>query len=253
LSGDRIWVFAGPSLPAAARPTSDVFLWRPPAIAGDALVAAEASPRAVVLIDGLFDHYPAIRHKELLALIDQGVPVVGAASMGALRAAELHVHGMIGVGDIFQAYASGRIVGDDEVAVLHGPAGMDWASLTLPLVNVRATLQRAARLRVISVATARTLRACAAGIFFQDRTWPVLMQAAAARDEAPSEELEGFTRWVATGYVELKRIDALRALAVAASLSGCSAARAPATAATLFADALARQVSAGLKPDPASS
>src|SRR5213076_1722914 len=152
MSTGRILVFAGPSLPPAARPVDGVFEWRAPAMAGDGLAALEEAPRAVVLIDGLFDRYPAIRHKELLALIEAGVPVVGGASMGALRAAELHTLGMIGVGRIFEAYASGRINGDDEVAVLHGPADMDWAALTVPLVNVRATLARALRERVIGAA-----------------------------------------------------------------------------------------------------
>ena len=45
-----------------------------------------------------------------------GTQVFGAASMGALRAAELAPFGMIGVGAIFAAYRDGRLTGDDEVA-----------------------------------------------------------------------------------------------------------------------------------------
>ena len=79
-----------------------------------------------MLIDGLFDASPAVRHKELLQLMARGVPVIGAASMGALRAAELAPFGMIGVGRIFTAYAAGALVGDDEVALLHGPEELGW-------------------------------------------------------------------------------------------------------------------------------
>ena len=56
--------------------------------------------------------------KKIMHLIDSGVTVIGAASMGALRAAELDAYGMLGVGRIYQMYASGEICGDDEVATL---------------------------------------------------------------------------------------------------------------------------------------
>jgi hypothetical protein len=253
MSGRGVWVFAGPSLPAAVRPAGGDFHWRPPAIAGDAIEAAQARPRAVVLIDGLFDAYPAIRHKELLALVRRGVPVIGAASMGALRAAELHPFGMLGEGRVFDAYASGRIEGDDEVAVLHAPAEMGWAPLSLAQVNVRATLAHALRRRILDAATAHALRDCSARIFFQDRTWRALLEAASAEEAAPPEVLARFSDWLPSGYVDLKQRDALEALAVAAALPARSTHRARPHTETTFAAALARQVRAGLKPDPAAA
>ena len=39
--------------------------------------------------------------------MSEGVPVFGAASMGALRAAELHEFGMRGIGRIFEAFRDG--------------------------------------------------------------------------------------------------------------------------------------------------
>jgi hypothetical protein len=251
MTAGPIWVFVGPSLPPSARPASNDFVWRPPAMAGDALEAIEAGPRAVVLLDGLFDLYPAIRHKELLALMAEGVPVIGGASMGALRAAELHPFGMIGVGAIFQAYVSGRLVGDDEVALLHGPQEMDWAALTVPLVNVRATLVRAVRERVLATEAARGLRAVATGVFFQDRTWATVIDA--ARDELPAEAIERFAAWVQTGYVDLKRRDALACLAVASALPAQPGQTREAPPSTVFARALVRQVSSGSRRTPASS
>jgi hypothetical protein len=240
-------------LPPAARPQRPDFVWRPPAVAGDGIAALDAKPRAVVLVDGLFDRYPAIRHKELLALIDAGVAVIGGASMGALRAAELHTLGMIGVGRIFQAYAAGRLAGDDEVAVLHGPEEMGWAPLTLPLVNVRATLARAVRGRIVSPAVARGLRAQAARIFFQERTWQTLLAAAAGAGVASAAELDAFAAWAGHGYVDLKQLDAQQCLAAALGpLSRPRGAARPPTP-TVFTDALAAQVAAGRKPTPASS
>jgi len=46
-------------------------------------------------------------HHELLDALEEGVAVFGGASMGALRAAELWQHGMVGVGKIFRAYRDG--------------------------------------------------------------------------------------------------------------------------------------------------
>jgi hypothetical protein len=246
---DRIWVFAGPSLPVASRPASDRFRWLPPAVAGDALAALERAPRALVLIDGLFDHHPAIRHKELLSVMAHGIPVLGGASMGALRAAELYPCGMIGVGRIFEAYASGRLVGDDEVAVLHGPAGMGWACLTIPLVNVRATLMRAMRSRIIGAGAARTVRRCAATTFYQDRTWRHLLEAVRRMGEVPEAQLLDFDAWLPRGYVDLKHADALLCIAAAAALPRRSAINPSVKDQTVFTRTLASQVSRGLKPE----
>ena len=49
-------------------------------------------PPPILIIDGVFQSEPAVRHKEILWALSLGVPVVGAASMGALRAAELFPH-----------------------------------------------------------------------------------------------------------------------------------------------------------------
>ena len=63
--------------------------------------------------------------------------------MGALRAAELHVFGMQGVGRIFEAYRDDSLEDDDEVAVLHAPEEAGFLPLSEPMVNIRTTLARA--------------------------------------------------------------------------------------------------------------
>jgi hypothetical protein len=75
--------------------------------------------RTIGLIDGFFGNVPAPWHKEILYAMGRGVKVYGAASMGAIRAAELHRYGMKGAGRIFQAYRLGLLTDDDEVCVLH--------------------------------------------------------------------------------------------------------------------------------------
>lgn len=211
MSPARILVFAGPSLPPQRRPSDPRLVWLPPARAGDAMALDAARGDRVLLIDGVFDTSPSIRHKELLMLLSRGVVVIGAASMGALRAVELAPFGMIGVGDVYRAYADGRLTGDDEVALLHGPAQVGWEPLTEALVNVRATLQRAVRARRLEPDAARRLRRLAAAMFYKTRTWPALLDAAAA----DGLDVAAFEGWLVSGRVDLKAIDARRAVELA--------------------------------------
>nr|WP_310522866.1 TfuA-like protein [Polymorphobacter sp.] len=201
-------VFAGPSL---LRPAPG-FVLRPPAAAGDLLAFAAGAPRALVLIDGVFDGQPAVQHKEILALLARGFRVIGGASMGALRAAELHRFGMEGVGAVFAGYASGRITADDEVAVLHAPAALGHRALTEALVDIRATLAAAAAARVIQVGLARALRDAARATFWREREWPALLAIAAALDGEGGARL---TAWLPKGRVRLKARDAELCLAAA--------------------------------------
>ncbi|MEZ4368577.1 MAG: TfuA-like protein [Kofleriaceae bacterium] len=111
-------VFVGPSLPAAeVRARLPGAVVAPPAAAGDILRWATQArpPRRLALIDGFFERMAAPWHKELLYALERGLEVYGAASMGALRAAELDRFGMIGVGRVYRGYATGAIVADDEV------------------------------------------------------------------------------------------------------------------------------------------
>jgi hypothetical protein len=68
------------------------------------------------LIDGIFYHDLSVWHKELVYALIKGIVCIGAASMGALRAAELHRYGMIGVGKIFERYRDGEE--DDSLVAL---------------------------------------------------------------------------------------------------------------------------------------
>ena len=127
----RLLVHVGPTLPTAEvrriAPEAEV---HPPVEGG---MLGRTQPRAgdvIVLIDGYYRDRPSVRHKEIMHLIDNGVTVVGAASMGALRAAELDSHGMVGIGRIYQMYKTGEIDGDDEVAIKHRTAEYDYRKRT---------------------------------------------------------------------------------------------------------------------------
>lgn len=204
---DHIAVFAGPSL--AGWVAAPPFERLPSAGAGDMLALLAGPPCTVVLVDGVFDSRPAVWHKEILVLLARGFRIIGAASMGALRAAELDSFGMIGCGAVYRAYADGRLTGDDEVAVLHAPAALGGAPLSLAQVNVRATLAKAVRAGVVSAAEARRLRAASAAIHYKDRDWPAVAAA-----------VPGFLAWATANAVDIKAVDARAALALALQCAG---------------------------------
>ncbi len=207
-------VFLGPTLPLEHARTLCDAVYLPPARRGDVLAAILAhQPTGVALIDGYFDQVPSVWHKEILFALDQGIGVAGAASMGALRAAELRAFGMIGVGRVFEAYVTGRFSpfdvpfeDDDEVAVAHGPAETGYAS-TDAMVDIRATLAKAVEEGVLPIATALEIAAAAKALFYKDRTYTRVLTAAAERGMAAAL-LEPFRDWLSGGKVMQKRLDA---------------------------------------------
>jgi hypothetical protein len=105
---DRV-IFVGPSLYGVKHDRLPREIWLPPAKHGDTIRAVlEFSPKQIVLIDGVFHQSLAVWHKEIVFALLEGIVCIGAASMGALRAAELWRYGMIGVGKIFEMYKAGE-------------------------------------------------------------------------------------------------------------------------------------------------
>jgi hypothetical protein len=175
-------VFIGPTLPAdevrRRLPGATVL---PPAAVGDVWRAARRrGVRRIAIVDGYFERMAAVWHKEILIALERGIAVYGAASMGALRAAELAPFGMIGVGTIYRDYARGRLVADDEVAVAHLPAEYGYRVVSDALVNIRHGLARAVRARVIPAALHDPLLELAKTRFYRERSWAQLVTDARA-------------------------------------------------------------------------
>jgi hypothetical protein len=213
-------IFAGPTLLPRDNVTGLQATWLPPAKQGDVHRAVSLlRPRAIGLIDGYFQSVPSVWHKEILWALHQGVYVFGAASMGALRAAELAPFGMQGVGRIFEAYRS-RVLApylgepfedDDEVAVIHGPAESGYLAASEAMVNIRCTLAAAERAGVLSTSLRDRLVEIAKRLFFPDRTYDALLERAREAGVA-NAELEALAAWLPSGRINQKRLDALALL-----------------------------------------
>jgi TfuA protein len=165
-------VFLGPSLSRIEAAKLLHAEFRPPIRRGD--LPSLGPERLIVIIDGEFDQSRSVSLKEILRLLDAGGVVIGASSMGALRAAELAAEGMIGMGAIYEAYRTGAIEGDDEVALTYCP--ISFEPHTVPLVNVRFWLARLCNQGWISTVEQSSLLRKVRRIFFADRTPAKLSQ-----------------------------------------------------------------------------
>ena len=179
---------------------------RPPAAKGDISQAVSEGAKVIGLVDGYFETTAAVWHKEILHALCCGVSVFGAASIGALRAAECAAFGMIGIGTIYEAYAAGRVEDDAEVALLHAPRELGYAPLSEPLVNVRATLGHLLTGDLITEPQFQTLIEASSSIFYKQRTWKRILEAAVLSDEE---------RALVGGLIRRFRIDQKRIDAVA--------------------------------------
>ncbi len=176
----------------------------PPIAVGElyALALQRRRPTRVLLIDGYFERMAAVWHKEILFALQRGIVVYGAASMGALRAAELAPMGMIGIGKIYRDFAAGRLNDDDEVAVAHLPQSHGYAAMSEALVNIRATVELAIAKRVISGRGGAAIIGAAQQMHYRDRTWAAVLANAPAK----------FASWVGRNAVNRKADDARLAL-----------------------------------------
>lgn len=212
-SRPRVHLFVGPSIPpdelahACAAIDGEVVI-APPVQQGDLLRLLSDPPDVVGIVDGYFFQVPAVLHKEILLLLERGVRVLGAASLGALRPAELDRLGMEGVGRIYQMYKAGEIDADDEVAVLHAEAADGYRPLTLPLVTVRHTLKLARRRGSISAGAARAALASARRLHFTERTTTAIVHGVRG-DALTADDLVALRGALCDEAVDLKRQDAL--------------------------------------------
>lgn len=173
----RVHAFIGPTLnDSAARENFPELCIHPPARHGDFISGDFSAGDIVVLIDGLYHGHPPIRHKEILDTMARGVTVIGASSMGALRAAELNEFGMAGVGRIFEGFRDGLLEADDEVAVLH-TEGPDWQVLSEALVNMRYAVEEACEAAAVSPAEGERLVETARSLHYPRRSWKAVERA----------------------------------------------------------------------------
>ncbi len=202
-------IFVGPSLT-----TEEVQLYlpsatiRPPVKRGDIATAVSEGFSVIVIIDGVFFQNESVAHKEILSALKSGVKCFGSSSMGALRAYEMEPFGMVGVGQIFEWYRSGKIIADDEVGLLYDPeTGM---ALSDPMVNIRATFTSAVLSGMLTSDEETALLKTCKGIYYQERTYRRVIKESSLSEEKKASLLS----WVKKNAVDQKHEDAKACLAL---------------------------------------
>ena len=160
--------------------------------------------RVFVIVDGVFFQDLAVSPREIVDVLEDGGIVVGASSMGAMRAAECWPAGARGVGSIYRLFRRGILKSDDEVAVAFSPLP-PYSPATVPLVNVRYAVSRAIRDGNLSRSDAARLVDSASELHYCDRTWDSIRQ----RARISTRRSRVFS---ALEQHDLKRLDAIRAL-----------------------------------------
>ena len=206
---EKIVIFTGPSLDHdKAREIFDKAVYMPPIKRGDATRAFENGAKIIGIIDGIFFDEVAISPRELLSLLDKGVILIGGSSMGALRAAELDVYGMVGVGHIYEMYKRGEINSDDEVALIFAPDTLK--PLSEPLINIRYNLKALSERNSIDIKTFENLLKIARGLYYPSRTYERIVNLAICEKLLTKEEGDRILDSIARNTVDLKKLDAIK-------------------------------------------
>ncbi|MFH0521662.1 TfuA-like protein [Streptomyces sp. M41] len=213
-----VHVFVGPSCPEPlVRQHHPDVVVHGPVRHGDLFPRMFAAGDVVVIVDGIYHHRLALRHKEILDALSRGVSVLGAASIGALRAAELDRSGMTGVGRIYGWYRDGVFDGDDAVSVAHGETG-SLTGLNVPLVNLYTAVMTAQEAGVLTPEAVRDLMRHTEREYYPLRTRERIL--AVARERGQNAFADWYAEHLAAdpAAFDQKRADALEALALAERL-----------------------------------
>jgi hypothetical protein len=167
-NADKTVLFIGTSVLAHEIPGSTEFEIHPPVKRGDLEKLQLSEADSVIIVDGEFGQNLSVSPKEILKLLERNITVYGASSMGALRAVELNMYGMIGSGWVYRAYQSGAVTRDDEVALLYHPA--NYTPLTVPLINIRYWLSKLLEIKALTALQANKILHRLGKLYFGDRS-----------------------------------------------------------------------------------
>jgi len=202
-------LFTGPTLASQLHsisercPAIDV---RGPAAWGDVAQAVHDGATRIGIVDGYFEQTRSVWHKEIIFALSHGVKVAGAASLGALRAAECEPFGMIPIGTIANDYISGALVDDSDVALVHAPAEVNYLALSEPRVNVIATLNSMLKENLLSTTEWKNAKAVADRMFYAELSLRAVFCNMQIMNANRIERLIEISR---VKYVDVKQTDAL--------------------------------------------
>lgn len=171
----KIIIYAGLSLPFSEAKdildsTEDIeVIYKRPIQRGDLTQVLKENPDIIGIIDGVFHQNSAVGHKEILNVLKNGIKVFGASSMGALRASELDTLGMVGIGYVYNQYASGEVDSDDDVAVMLDSETLE--PLSEPLINMKYVFEKAVDENILTIDEKDELMGIAKKTYYPKRSY----------------------------------------------------------------------------------
>ncbi|MBE0521625.1 MAG: TfuA-related McrA-glycine thioamidation protein [Candidatus Methanoperedenaceae archaeon] len=184
--------------------------YRPPVQRNDIKKIINSGFDIIGIIEGVFFNSAAVAHREIIEALNKGITVIGGSSMGALRAYELEPYGMIGVGRIFEMYKNGFLESDDEVAVTFDPETLE--PLSIPLVNVRLTLDAAQDEGVLTQERADAVLDVTKRMFYPDRNFRNIVDACVKEGVVDENQRGRLVDYFIKNEVDVKREDAILVL-----------------------------------------
>lgn len=206
-------VFAGPSLDEARLRCLSTATHAPPIKRGDLMAVGEYD--VVVILDGEFGQHDSVSPKEIMAVLEKGKTVIGAASMGALRASELDRSGMIGVGWVYDYFRRQVVRRDADVALAY--SSFDLKPMTVPMVDVEYWMEGALAAGLIDRRGRTHVQKIARKFFFMERTAESLT--AALRRAVGDPLLQSLLAFSGGAIPSIKSLDAEAAVRWATALT----------------------------------
>lgn len=203
----KVIIYTGLSLPFdEAREILDSHddvevIYKRPIKRGDLGHDMKENPDIIGIIDGVFHQNSSVGHKEILNVLNKGVTVVGASSMGALRASEMDSLGMVGIGYVYEQYATGKVASDDDVAVMLDSDTLE--ALSEPLINMDYVFTNAVSENIITESQKDELIKIAKSTFYPKRNYSQTINSSSL-DEKTRNQLIDFIRT----SVDIKKEDA---------------------------------------------
>lgn len=187
--------------------------YRDPAKKGDFLMLSRDSDekKYVGFVDGVFLHdYPPSPIEVYHLATRKNIELIGASSLGALRAVELEKFGMKGIGKIFQLYKNGIINADDEVAVTFVRENNILQSEAM--IDIRFNLFLAYKKGIITNQTKKRIAKIAKNIYFPFRNYEDIIKLTHQQFPSIYNELESFRSYILKNRDSLKARDAIKLL-----------------------------------------
>ncbi|TLX85689.1 MAG: TfuA-related McrA-glycine thioamidation protein [Thaumarchaeota archaeon] len=187
--------------------------YRDPAKKGDFLRLSHTSDekKYVGFIDGVFLHdYPPSPIEVYHLATRKNIELIGASSLGALRAVELEKFGMKGIGKIFQLFKNGILNADDEVAVTFVRDKNILQSEAL--IDIRFNLFLAYKKGIITKETKKRFVKIAKNIYFPFRNYDDIIRLTQEQFPSIHDELENFRDYILKNRDSLKARDARKLL-----------------------------------------